>query len=253
MGTQPRFISYAFVFSAFLMLGFWSGDRLSNVIQRFSAIGFKSISQFATNSPPLAAPIYPLPDAPEQDGIDELPYTQENFLFLIVDDLKNKQPALESAWLLISVDHTARWIFLPITGSGQETNLESNKLIQEFSLDRNHRPSSSFLQVIHSQQILWHHYLIIDSTMEAQIRSISGYPVLPSDQNYRNLQAALHQDFLVSLCQGLSNQPFMLSSLNTDFSDHILSDADLDRVFANWQMHILENGRLNCEFPTLQN
>jgi hypothetical protein len=89
--------------------------------------------------------------------------------------------------------------------------------------------------------------------MEAQIRSISGYPVILSDQNYRNLQAAMHQDFLVSLCQGLSNQPFMISSLNTDFSDHILSDADLDRVFANWQMHILENGRLNCEFPILQN
>lgn len=253
MGTQPRLISYAFVFSAFLMLGFWTGDRLSSVLHRLSNISPKSVSAMRNIPPQLTAPIYPVPGAPEQEGLDELPYTQENFLFLIVDDLQSKQPALESAWLLISVDRTARWIFLPISSAGQEMNLESNKLIQEFSLDRNHRPSSSFLQLIHSRQILWHHYLIIDSTMESQIRSIAGYPVVPSDENYHNLQAALHQDFLVSLCQGLSNQPFMFSSLNTGFSDHILSDADLDQVFANWQMHVLENGRLTCEFPIFQN
>lgn len=238
MFKQRNLFPYALIFSSFLFFGLWTGNRLSPILTR--ARNPLSIHSKNTSiSPSSAKPNYPIPQQlPESEGNFPL-YEQTNFLFLVVNNLQSKDPDLLSLWLLISVDGNARWIVFPIANRASPSN-SSEVLINAFALTRDHRLSDHFLKAIEERQILWHHYILLDETTLANLHSSLGYPV-----NQDTLFDPLH-----TLCQGLNQQPFALSSLKSLVNKHIFSDIDPAQIFDEWQLQIIQNGGLYCEFPS---
>jgi hypothetical protein len=195
------------------------------------------------------------------------PNGQRNLLVLVVDDLKHKNPALRSAWLVLYLPPSPRLTLAPIYPAVlQNPQPEPDAaLAAAFDISRAGVLSPNFVQALEDYDIWWSQYIVLDATSLALLIDLSGGVDLGSgtqtgEQALASLQdkAGLDQlasqaDLVYALCYHTSNAekiPLDPTHLLKTLGPRVKTDLSLVQMAGDWQNIVLSNGR-QCRFPTL--
>lgn len=275
-----RLLTYALLFTGFLLPGFWFGRKVGNQVQSPQKLiqdqvliasnhATEPVDRLEGSSVNVITP--PVPSTrvnyDHQDNIQ-----QRNLLVIGVDDIDAEIPGLRSVWLIIFMPNTPHFMLLPIypTGTFTDTNHPSTigSLPESFHLDRGKTPHDSFFKALEVKEIWWHAYILLDDTALLEISNFVGrnggdsssYPkdVFKNTPDPENdpLGSLLGQaEFVQLLCKQTTHLSDVERSqylkLLTKVEGHLRSDLDLDTTIMEWQQLVKQGGNITCEFPTL--
>ncbi len=194
---------------------------------------------------------------------------QQNILFIGVDHFKSQSPRLESIWLMIYLPSRFHLNLVPIYPTPFDQNpVASTSFTQIMKINQQGLLSEEFFEILHSGDVWWNHYVLLDETGLIEIinffgglrsgidsfegdRVISALP-LPWVDRGSALQGQ------TSLLQGLCQQIGRPSSSSSDINkilrlvpNHIRTDMDVSEAVQNWLQLISTGNHLDCEFPLI--
>lgn len=192
---------------------------------------------------------------------------QQNILFIGVDHFRSQSPLLESIWLMIYLPSRFHLKLVPIypTPFKQISN-GSLPLTKIMEVNTQDRPTTDFFETLHSGDIWWNHYVLIDETglietinflggSGREIADLEGDKVIKTlPLPWLDRVSALQGQ--TSLLQGLCQQINEPSSRSSDINqilrlipDHIKTDMDISDAVQNWSQLVSRGNQLDCEFP----
>lgn len=275
-----RLLTFVFLFTGFLLQGFWFGRKLGNQIQVAQGtdkdqakITYRHSNELInTPEDPLSHMITPpVPSTSATDDHEGIIH-QRNLLVIGVDDLDSDSPSLKSVWLIIFMPNTPHFMLLPIypnsSFSGNNQLSISANLSGAFQLDRHKTPRDSFFKAIKAKDIWWNGYILLDETALIEVNDFVGRISQINSSNIINtlknvpdpdddpLGSLLGQAQIV---QSLCSQTLHLSTVDKrqylklleKVREHIRSDLDFDTTITDWQQLITYSGNISCEFPSL--
>lgn len=193
--------------------------------------------------------------------------SQENILFIGFDHFKSQSPVLESVWLMIYLPSKYHLNLLPIYPTPFDQSLfESNSITSIIKIDQQGHPTEEFFERLHSRDIRWNHYVLVDEA--GMIETVNFFGGLQKESNVlngANVINSLHLPWVnpslslqdqTSLLQGLCNEISQPSSNILDINkilklipDHIRTDMDVSEAIQYWLQLLSKENQLDCEFP----
>ncbi len=195
---------------------------------------------------------------------------QRNLLVIATDDLTLEQPDLISIWLVLFVPPEPHLTLMPVYPSSTSGITEKDAALEAaFHLgSQKHELSQEFLQALHSRNLWWSEYAVMDEyalthilnglSPDGKNTSEAGEASTQNNSNAQNPQPVLLNQATryQEVCWRIARQEsveLLIRNKNFDqlMSGHIYSDLTKKDALAELsQLQIPSNG-LYCEFPTL--
>ena len=192
------------------------------------------------------------------------PQLQRTLLLISVDDLLSDTPRLNSLWLAFYRLNLPRVTILPLYPANPGAELPG--IASAFQLTSSQEPDDRFIDTLHSYNINWDGYLLIDQSGTASLIDwLQGVQIEgiqldgPSAVNslippWEDEQAALlaQKRLGMGICSQLSTLPANMDWLNLTsqlIPQHLHTNLGLEMFIADWKALVGDPTPLTCEIP----
>jgi len=269
---QKHLIMYVILSLLSLPIGFFSGRIVS---YQAKAASFPNVLASSGGD-------YPVPDvmmeyAYNDPVISELsstgsPPLQQNILVIGIDHMDSPTPRLESIWLVLYFSDSPHLTWMPIypayPAENQNTLQINQKLANLFQLNQSKKPTQSFQEALHQQNLWWNGIVVLDKIAVTYLFEILAksknnplftddylvqFSLLPSVWDNPGQAMKAQTNLLYSLCLEVSQFQTLpdLFSQPEVIKNHVSADFDLVSFISQWQLRLAQGNRLICEFPFL--
>ncbi|MDD5466878.1 MAG: hypothetical protein PHS96_03645 [Anaerolineales bacterium] len=277
MKGNPVRLSHVTFFCVFMVVGFWFGRQTGGVARAH-------VEQALSMSQETAALDYPVPASGQSNRLSsgfgpsaemgaQDKAIQRNVLLIGVDDLQAPQPSLNSVWMVMYLEGTNLYTFMPIFPSSEANSLNDgvagNTLQDIFTLQPDGSPGIPFIATLRVRDLWWNGYVMVDTAglvslseglggidpqMVSNLTSraqLVGQPALTTGS-----QAIIDQAHLINaICHRASTglRPSQVVSVIETLHGRLNADFDLATLAGEWARLAQSDAGITCEFPTLIN
>ncbi len=199
----------------------------------------------------------------------EAPNGQHNILIILVDRVDVQSPEMEGVWLGVYLPTMPQLTMLPLyPATLTDANVQDKQLKEKFYLQADGEPGQDFVQALHSKNLWWDFYVVIDESNLAELINITGgfqlsqgkingvqaIDRLPEPEDGTAHQAILGQALIIrDLCQQASSlmQDIDPKPVFEKMSHRMVTSVRIDSFAKGWYVLRDRGFDLTCEFPTI--
>ncbi len=248
-------IVWVFLLKGLLDLRAFLWNRKKHHSQRFHLTDWKIQRQslplfiFIFTIPALLAGVgfyiqrYPISFS-KQKNLTSIPLTrplQDNILWIEVDDLESKTPALESAWWILNPSPEPKLTFISLYPATSDSNQTfSNQIARSFEITADYSLAQSFQDQLTANDIWWTYLAIIDRQGITILADLIGDSSVARDQ----------PSFFEAFCHNRNDWLHTVNPVDAlqSLEKYAYHNIKSDQIISNWARLRLEPNKLSCEF-----